>query len=60
MGATLDALYYNVMTEIIGKYEQLLTSIEMTITRFQSYFTLAFDSFLYISINLPLETIKQI
>ena len=60
MGATIDALYYNVMTEIIGKYEQLLTSIEMTITRFQSYFTLAFDSFLYISINLPLETIKQI
>ena len=35
MGATIDALYYNVMTEIIGKYEQLLTSIEMTITNFE-------------------------
>ena len=35
MGATIDALYYNIMTEIIGKYEQLLTSIEMTITNFE-------------------------
>jgi magnesium transporter len=35
MGATIDAVYYNIMTEIIGKYEQLLTSIEMTITNFE-------------------------
>jgi magnesium transporter len=35
MGATIDAIYYNIMTEIIGKYEQLLTSIEMTITNFE-------------------------
>lgn len=35
MAATIDALYYNIVTEIIGKYEQLLTSIEMTITNFE-------------------------
>lgn len=35
MEATIDALYYNIMTEIIGKYEQLLTSIEMTINNFE-------------------------
>lgn len=35
MEATIDALYYNIVTEIIGRYEQLLTSIEMTITNFE-------------------------
>ena len=35
MGATIDALYYDIMTEIISKYEQLLTSIEMTITNIE-------------------------
>ena len=33
--ATIDALYYSIMTEVIGKYEQLLTSIEMTVTNFE-------------------------
>jgi len=35
MEATIDALYYSIMTEVIGKYEQLLTSIEMTVTNFE-------------------------
>jgi magnesium transporter len=35
MEATIDALYYNILTETVGKYEQLLTSIEMTITDFE-------------------------
>jgi magnesium transporter len=35
MEATIDALYYSIMTEVIGRYEQLLTSIEMTVTNFE-------------------------
>jgi magnesium transporter len=35
MEASIDALYYSIMTEVIGKYEQLLTSIEMTVTNFE-------------------------
>jgi magnesium transporter len=35
MEATIDALYYSIITEIIGRYEQLLTSIELTITDFE-------------------------
>jgi magnesium transporter len=31
----IDALYYSTITEIINKYEQLLTSIELTITDFE-------------------------
>ena len=35
MEATIDALYYSIITEIISKYELLLTSIELTITDFE-------------------------
>jgi magnesium transporter len=34
MEATIDALYYNILTEIISRYEQLLTSVELTISDF--------------------------
>jgi magnesium transporter len=33
--SNIDALYYSMITEIINKYEQLLTSIELTITDFE-------------------------
>ena len=32
MAASIDALYYNILTEIISRYEQLLTSVELTIS----------------------------
>ncbi len=32
--STINALYYSMITEIITKYEQLLTSLELTITDF--------------------------
>jgi magnesium transporter len=32
MEATIDALYYSIITEIVSKYELLLTSVELTIT----------------------------
>ena len=35
MEATIDALYYSIITEIVSKYELLLTSIELTITDFE-------------------------
>jgi len=35
METTIDALYYSIITEIISKYELLLTSIELTITDFE-------------------------
>jgi magnesium transporter len=35
MEATIDALYYSIITEIVGKYELLLTSVELTITDFE-------------------------
>jgi magnesium transporter len=35
MEATVDALYYSTITEIISRYELLLTSIELTITDFE-------------------------
>jgi len=34
MEATIDALYYNILTEITGRYELLLTSIELAISDF--------------------------
>lgn len=34
MEATVDALYYNILTEITSRYEQLLTSVELTISDF--------------------------
>lgn len=34
MAASIDALYYNILTEIISRYEQLLTSVELTISDF--------------------------
>lgn len=34
MEATIDALYYNILTEITGGYELLLTSIELAISDF--------------------------
>jgi magnesium transporter len=34
MAASIDALYYNILTEIISRYEQLLTSVELTISEF--------------------------
>jgi len=34
MAASIDALYYNILTEIISTYEQLLTSVELTISDF--------------------------
>lgn len=33
--SNIDALYYSMITEIITKYEQILTSIELTITDFE-------------------------
>ena len=33
--ATIDALYYSIITEIISRYELLLTSVELTITDFE-------------------------
>jgi magnesium transporter len=33
--AQIDALYYNVIAEIIGKYEQLLTAIELSVNEYQ-------------------------
>ena len=33
--SSIDALYYSMITEIINKYEQILTSIELTITDFE-------------------------
>ena len=33
--SNIDALYYTIISEVIGKYEQLLTSIELTITDFE-------------------------
>ena len=33
--ATIDALYYSIITEIISRYELLLTSIELTITELE-------------------------
>ena len=35
MEATIDALHYSIITEIISRYELLLTSIELTITEFE-------------------------
>jgi magnesium transporter len=35
MEATIDALYYSIITEIISKYELMLTSIELAITDFE-------------------------
>jgi magnesium transporter len=34
MEATIDALYYNILTEITGRYKLLLTSIELPISDF--------------------------
>ncbi len=34
MAASIDALYYNILTEITSRYEQLLTSVELTISDF--------------------------
>jgi magnesium transporter len=34
MEVTIDALYYNILTEITSRYEQLLTSVELTISDF--------------------------
>ena len=34
METTIDALYYNILTEITSRYEQLLTSVELTISDF--------------------------
>jgi magnesium transporter len=33
--SNIDALYYTIISEVIEKYEQLLTSIELTITDFE-------------------------
>lgn len=33
--STIDALYFTIINEMINKYEQLLTSIEVTITEFE-------------------------
>lgn len=35
VGASIDALYYNIISEIVDTYEQLLTAIELTITNFE-------------------------
>jgi magnesium transporter len=35
VGASIDALYYNIISEIVDTYEQLLTAIELTITDFE-------------------------
>jgi magnesium transporter len=33
--AQIDALYYNLIAEIIGKYEQLLTALELSVNEYQ-------------------------
>jgi magnesium transporter len=33
--AQIDALYYNVLADIVGKYEQLLTAIELSVNEYQ-------------------------
>jgi magnesium transporter len=33
--SSIDALYYTLISEVIGKYAQLLTSIELTIADFE-------------------------
>jgi magnesium transporter len=33
--AQMDALYYNILAEIIGKYEQLLTAVELSVNEYQ-------------------------
>jgi magnesium transporter len=33
--AQIDALYYNILAEIIGKYEQLLTAVELSVNEYQ-------------------------
>jgi magnesium transporter len=35
VGASIDALYYSIISEIVDTYEQLLTAIELTITDFE-------------------------
>ncbi len=35
VAASIDALYYNIISEIVDTYEQLLTAIELTITNFE-------------------------
>jgi magnesium transporter len=35
MAAPIDALYYSMISEIVDRYEQLLTAIELTITNFE-------------------------
>jgi magnesium transporter len=35
MGAPIGALYYSMISEIVDRYEQLLTAIELTITNFE-------------------------
>jgi hypothetical protein len=35
MEATIDALYYSIITEIISRYELLLTSVELAITNYE-------------------------
>jgi hypothetical protein len=35
MAAPIDALYYCMISEIVDRYEQLLTTIELTITNFE-------------------------
>ena len=35
MAAPIDALYYSMIYEILDRYEQLLTAIELTITNFE-------------------------
>jgi len=33
--AQIDALYYNLLAEIIGRYEQLLTAVELSVNEYQ-------------------------
>lgn len=35
MGASIDALYYSIIAQIVDRYERLLTAIELTITDFE-------------------------
>jgi magnesium transporter len=35
VGASIDALFYNIISEIVDTYEHLLTAIELTITDFE-------------------------
>lgn len=44
VGSHIDALYYSMITEIITKYEQLLTSIELIITDFDQKVLYSKDS----------------